>query len=73
MMKLTITGDEREKMRTALQEAKAYRELRNECLLLLSYADQLNTQALCCKVRDILIAAEALPEQLAEELIPHEQ
>lgn len=68
MMKLIITGDEREKMRTALQEAKAYRELRNECLLLLSYADQLNTQALCCKVRDILIAAEALPDNLANEL-----
>jgi hypothetical protein len=67
-MKLIITGDEREKMRTALQEAKAYRELRNECLLLLSYADQLNTQALCCKVRDILIAAEALPDNLANEL-----
>lgn len=72
-MKLIITGDEREKMRTALREAKAYRELRNECLLLLSYADQMNTQAICNRVRDILIAAEALPEHLAEELIPHEQ
>lgn len=67
-MKVIISGTDREKMRTALQEAKAYRDLRNECLLLLSYADQLNTQALCCKVRDILIAAEALPDNLANEL-----
>lgn len=67
-MKVIISGTDREKMRTALREAKAYRELRNECLLLLSYADQLNTQALCCKVRDILIAAEALPDNLANEL-----
>lgn len=67
-MKLIITGDEREKMRTALREAKAYRELRNECLLLLSYADQLNTQAICNRVRDILIAAETLPDNLANEL-----
>lgn len=67
-MRVIISGTDREKMRTALREAKAYRELRNECLLLLSYADQLNTQALCCKVRDILIAAEALPDNLANEL-----
>jgi hypothetical protein len=67
-MRVIISGTDREKMRTALREAKAYRDLRNECLLLLSYADQLNTQALCCKVRDILIAAEALPDNLANEL-----
>ena len=68
MMKLIITGDEREKMGVALREAKAYRELRNECLLLLSYADQMNTQAICNRVRDILIAAETLPDNLANEL-----
>lgn len=67
-MRVIISGTDREKMRTALREAKSYRDLRNECLLLLSYADQLNTQALCCKVRDILIAAEALPDNLANEL-----
>lgn len=67
-MRVIISGTDREKMRTALREAKAYRDLRNECLLLLSYADQLNTQALCCKVRDILIAAETLPDNLANEL-----
>lgn len=67
-MRVIISGTDREKMRTALREAKAYRDLRNECLLLLSYADQLNTQALCSKVRDILIAAEALPDNLANEL-----
>lgn len=67
-MKVIISGTDREKMRTALREAKAYRDLRNECLLLLSYADQMNTQAICNRVRDILIAAEALPDNLANEL-----
>lgn len=67
-MRVIISGTDREKMRTALREAKAYRDLRNECLLLLSYADQMNTQAICNRVRDILIAAETLPDNLANEL-----
>lgn len=67
-MRVIISGTDREKMGAALREAKAYRDLRNECLLLLSYADQMNTQAICSRVRDILIAAETLPDNLANEL-----